>query len=532
MSVPSKRASFLASTGFEAASRTSVELGAYRPAQRSPDAALLERRELTDDRSRDMERNSGMVFSAADRKMDSVVGADARPQIKPNWRVLGITQEQAREFSKQAEAEWSAYANDPDHMLDAGRRMTFGMMARVLYWHQLIDGRSCNIPLWLPRYGASYATAFMPIDPRRLCNPDRQPDSRFFRGGQELDRYGAPVAYHVREQNPGDILSGGEHFYRWVRIPAFTRWGRRRFIHGFVPRQAEQTQGRSPLLSVMKKAKMFEKRDDLELQAAANAATFAMFIKSQVPSEALFRMMSEAPTGTEAMPEEMLANFMEFAADYYSRNSYLVNGTKVPHLLPNEEIGSIEHDRANADFVMSQQQWMRYFGWALGMPYEQISGDFSKSAYVGMQAAFGEAWKTVQAERIMFGVTTLTPMLDLFIEEAIATGRIQIPEGAPTYAEARGAWIGNTVWIGPGKISVDPLKAANAQRIRMESGASTLEMELAEDGIDPEDHLAQLGREEDERKRLGIPSIFPTVGSAHVVEPEPAPEPGYELGAN
>lgn len=520
------------STAYEAASRTSVELGAYNPPTRSPDAALLERRELVAARTRDMERNSGLVFSAVERKTDSVVGADSRPQIKPNWRALGITQEQARDFSQQAEAWWDVFANDPGHFIDAGRRMSFGQMARVLYWHWLVDGQSCNVPMWLPRFGSTFGTAFMPIDPRRLSNPDTRPDSRFMRGGQEIDRYGAPVAFHVREQNPGDILDASTSSNRWERIPAFTRWGRRRFIHGFVPRQAEQTQGRSPFLPVLKKVRMFEKRDDLELQAAANLAAFAMFIKSQVPSEALFQMMTEAPTGSETLPGEQVANFMEFAADYYGRNAYTVNGTKVAHLLPNEEIGSVSMERAGADFVVSQQQWMRYFGWALGMPYEQISGDFSKSAYVGIQAGFNEAWKTVMADRSMFGMSTLTPMLDLFMEEAIATGRVALPEGAPTYDEARAAWIGNTIWIGPGRGAVDPVKAANAQRIRMETGATTLEMELAEDGIDPEDHIAQLGREEDMRKAAGLPSIFPTVGASHVVEPETPEEPGYEPGGD
>jgi lambda family phage portal protein len=528
MSIPKMRAGWMASTGFEAASRTSVELGTYHPAQRSPDAALLESREKVDDRLRDQERNNGLVYTAVDRSLDTVVGADMRPQVKPNWRVLGIDQKVARDLSQQIEAHWSVYANDPDKMLDAGRRMTFGQMGRVLYWHWLVDGRNANIPMWLPRAGADYGTTFMLIDPRRLSNPDGKPDSKTLRGGIEIDRYGAPVAYHVKERNPGEIFAESND-WRWTRIPAFSRFGRRRFIHGFAQRQAEQTQGRSPLLAVMKKGKMFEKRDDLELQAAAHLASMGTYIKSEVPSDVLFRMLGEAPTGSEALPAEMVANFMEFARDYYAKTAYTINGISVPHLLPNEEIGTVESDRAGADFVASQQQWMRYFGWALGMPYEQISGDFSKSAYVGMQAAFNEAWKHTMADRTIFADQSLTPMFDLWLEEAVDDGHIILPAGIGDYRACRKALLDGLTWIGPGRGTVDPLKTANAKRVNLETGIETLEQQLAEQGIDPEDHIAQLAREEELRRDNKIPSVFKNAAPmADPNAPEAPAEPGYE----
>lgn len=526
MSIPKMRAGWMgSSTAFEAASRTSVELGSYHPAQRSPDAALLESREKVDDRLRDQERNNGLVYTAVDRSLDTVVGADMRPQVKPNWRVLGITQDAARDLSQQIEAHWSVYANDPDKMLDAGRRMTFGQIGRVLYWHWIVDGRNANVPMYLPRAGADYATTFMLIDPRRLSNPDGKADSKTLRGGVEIDRYGAPVAYNVKERNPGEIFAETND-YRWTRIPAFSRFGRRRFIHGFAQRQAEQTQGRSPLLSVLKKGKMFEKRDDLELQAAAHLASMATYIKSEVPSEALFRMLGEAPTGNESLPGEMVASFMEFARDYYAKTAYMVNGVSVPHLLPNEEIGTVESSRAGADFVNSQQSWQRYFGWALGMPYEQISGDFSKSAYVGMQAAFNEAWKHTMSERIIFADQSLTPMFDLWLEEAIDTGKIILPAPLGDYATCRKALLDGLTWIGPGRGTVDPLKTANAKRVNLETGIETLEMQLAESGTDPEDHIAQLGREEVLRKAAGLPSVF--ANAVPAADPNAPDEPGYQ----
>ena len=506
MTTPRMKASF-GGTAFDAGSRTSVELGAYRPNARSPDAAILGDRNLTDPRVRDMERNSGLVYAAVDRKIDGTVGASLRPQIKPNFRVLGITPEAARELGREMEAAWDVYANDPDFMCDAGRRLSLPAMARVEYWHWQVDGRAATVPLWLPRYGAEYGTTFMSIDPTRISNPHDKPDSRYLRGGVELDRYGAAVAYYVREQNPGDLLmADGKASFTWTRIPAYTRWGRRRMIYAFNQRQAEQSQGRSPLLAALKKTRMLEKRDDLELSAAAHLATFGMYVKSEVPSDALFSMMSQAPTGGEASAADAVADLMAFTAAYYDRNAYLLAGVAVPHLLPNEEIGTVSADRANSDFTASQRQWMTYFGWSLGLTYEQVSGDFSKSAYVGIKAGFAVADRSMKADRKMFAGQTQTPKLDLFLEEAFADGRIKVPAGAPSYEDARSAYL-CVEWIGPGPISIDPTKEANAAATNMETGRWTLEQVLAEDGIDAEDQIAQLGREAKLREAAGLPPL-------------------------
>jgi lambda family phage portal protein len=524
MTVPKKKAGLLGQTAFSAASLSSAEMGAYRPVLRSPDAALLQNRETLDSRVRDMERNSGLLYSLVDQKLNNVVGASLRPQVKPNWRALGITQEQARDLGRQIEAVWSMVESDPDFMADAGRRLSLAAMARVEYWHWLVDGRAATMPLWLPRYGSTFGTVFMPIDPTRVSNPDGQPDSRYLRGGIEIDRWGAATAYHVKERNPGDIYASANDF-GWTRVPAYTRWGRRRFIYGFAQRQAEQTQGRSPLLGVLKKIRMFEKRDDLELAAAIINATYATYVYSDLPSDQIFKALSEAPAGDAQDAGEAVLSYMETQAAYYRQNSVMVDGAVIPHLLPGEQIKAVEGARATSEFTQSQRQFMTNIGWALGLPYELASGDFSKSAYVGMQAAFQEAHKATVADRKLFCQQMMTPKLDLLVEEAIAAGMIEIPRGAPAYAAARGAYL-NVEWIGPGRAVVDPLKDANARKVNMMTGNLTLEQSLAEDGIDVEDQIAAIGREEELRDAAEIPSLWD--GPTTFDDPN-APDPaGYE----
>nr|VFJ60603.1 MAG: Phage portal protein, lambda family [Candidatus Kentron sp. FM]VFJ60852.1 MAG: Phage portal protein, lambda family [Candidatus Kentron sp. FM]VFK13117.1 MAG: Phage portal protein, lambda family [Candidatus Kentron sp. FM] len=63
---------------------------------------------------------------------------------------------------------------------------------------------------WLPDrggpYDKHYATAIQIIDPARLCNPNDLMDTDRLRAGVELDRHGAPRAYHIREAMQGDCF--------------------------------------------------------------------------------------------------------------------------------------------------------------------------------------------------------------------------------------------------------------------------------------------------------------------------------------
>nr|VFK68996.1 MAG: Phage portal protein, lambda family [Candidatus Kentron sp. UNK]VFK73770.1 MAG: Phage portal protein, lambda family [Candidatus Kentron sp. UNK] len=63
---------------------------------------------------------------------------------------------------------------------------------------------------WLPvrggPYDKHYATAIQIIDPARLCNPNDLMDTEHLRAGVELDRFGAPRAYHIRQALPSDCF--------------------------------------------------------------------------------------------------------------------------------------------------------------------------------------------------------------------------------------------------------------------------------------------------------------------------------------
>ncbi len=511
-----------AGASYDASSRSSVELGGWNPTLRSPDAALLPERKQLDARTRDLERNSGWAYAGVTRKLDNTLGANVRMQLQPDYAALGITKEEARTFSKQVEGEWRLYTRDMGRRCDAGKRLTFGGMARVLLWHWTVDGRCLAVPVNLPKRGARYATAFMLIDPVRLTNPRGQPNTWQMRDGIEIDQYNAPIAYNIRNQHPGDyLLTDPTNSYSWTRIPAETSWGRRRVVHAFDQRQAEQTNGISALIVAMKRLKMIETHADLRIQKAAIEATFAAFIKSSLPSEVLFKGLTEAPTGYQGDVDD-LALYTDFVADYHEKNQYKLNGARVGQLLPNESFEVVKSEGPGQDYEVAERAWLRYFCSIIDISYEQLSGDWSGVNYSTARALLSQVWKATQRLLDTFGDAVLTPMFLLWLEEAVMTGRVKLPAGAPDFYEATAAWC-NPIWTGPGAGYLDPKKERDAEVVGRNGGNLTLKDMLAEEGKDWEDHIDQLALEQDALKAAKLPIPQPSsVDGRQIIEPTDA----------
>jgi len=493
--VPLRKGAWLTSSSYAAASTSSVELGAWNPAGLSPDAAILEDRKAIDARAHDLVRNNEVAHSLIKRKVDNVLGPNVKLQVQVDYNALGITAEQGRELNKAIESEWALFTRDPARNCDAGQRLNFGMMARVLYRHWKVDGRCLTVPMWLPNRGGRYGTAFRLVDPQRLSNPYGKPNSSTLRDGIEINSYGAPVAYWIRNANPGDLLMVDlSKNFSWTRIMAVTAWGRKRVIHCFDQTQAEQTQGISHLAPVMTKMRMLGKRDELELQRAGINATYAAFIKSALPSDLMFKALTEAPDGADDDGLGAVEAYSLFQNQFYENRSYIFNGARVGHLLPGEEFQTVNPQGPGGDFETSQRVWLRGVAAAGGVTYEQLTYDYSQVNYSSARAASAEVKKDDQADLECFAEGALTPMVDCWLEEAIETGRIKLPRGAPSYYDMRAAYC-RLVWTSPGTAAIDPNKEANAGETLLSSGQYTLADYLAEDGRDPEDHFAQLAAE-------------------------------------
>ena len=275
---------------YDAADSFSDQLANWQPALWSPDNEINIYRDRIVSRARDLVRNDGWANGAVTRLLDNAVGANFRPIMKPDYRVLrmitgnkAFDASWAEEYGKALDGHWRTWSNDPGRYCDVERKLTVSQMLRLGFRHKLIDGDALAILQYrTDRLGPGrgrYATTVQIVDPDRLSNPQQNFDMPNVRGGVEIDADGAPVAYHIREAHIGDWWSGAKTM-TWQRIPRETDWGRPHVVHDFDHERGAQHRGNGILTPVIQRLKMLVKYDQSELEAAILNAIFAAYIES------------------------------------------------------------------------------------------------------------------------------------------------------------------------------------------------------------------------------------------------------------
>jgi capsid protein len=260
---------------YDGADWGSQELGGWNPWIQSPDAEINVYRDRMSARVRDLRRNDPWVSGAISRILDPTIGANYRFVSKPDYRALalyapGFDAVWAAEYRQALEALLRNYAADIGRYADLGQEMTLSQMFRVALGHKLVDGESVLVAHWRPdRIGpgaATWATCFQGIDPDRLSNPNQGPDTRYMRGGVELDDDQVHVAYHIRKAHQYDWYNSIESM-EWDRVERIDPDGWRRVYHDYDPDRFGQSRGVSVFAPVISKLKMLARLYGVKLQA-------------------------------------------------------------------------------------------------------------------------------------------------------------------------------------------------------------------------------------------------------------------------
>lgn len=498
---PMKRATSLVS--YDAADRNSQELSLFNPNMGSADSDYIQHRNTIVSRTRHLVQNSGWASSAVTRHLDSVIGIGFRPSVKPDYHALGLSKDWARQFAKEVEGRWRMFAEDPYCYIDVQRRKNFTDILRVAYREWLIAGEAIAVGLWLPgKPHGRCATTIQMMDSDLLSNPYDVPDSETMRGGVELDEYGGAIAYHFRQAHPAEFgMHSNFNAWTWERVSRETPWGRRRVIHAYEEHRPNQTRGISKFAPVVERFKMLDKYDKTELQAALLNAVLAAVIESPMDGELML----------DAMEDKTLDGYQKLRSEYHDEKRLHLNGTRVSTLFPGEELKLQAPTRPSTAFVEFERACLRNIAAAMGLTYEQMTADWSQVNYSSARAAMMEIWKTLGSDRTIFANQFATHIFLLWLEEEINAGKIVLPEGAPSFYEAPGAYA-KIKWLGTGRGYVDPEKEAKAANMRINTRISTLEDECAEQGKDHEEVLEQMAEELELMKKLGLP--FPDWAAA------------------
>ena len=491
-------------TPYTGASWYRKQLSNWLPIRASADAELLSDMNMLVARSRDLDRNNGVAAGAFQTIQDNTIGSGLRLSAWPDYRMVGRDSAWSQQWQQQVQSMWRGWAESTD--CDVAGKMTFGAMTQLVFRSLLQNGEALALPLWIER-ASQWKTCLQLIDTDRLSNPGNMTPTMCLRGGVQMDDYGKPVAYHIRKISNWPAMffpAIGGIAGEWECIPAETDWGRRRVIHIYQPDRVDQTRGKPILAPVIEQFRMLDAYQRSELQSAIVNALVAGVIETPLDPATLSEMVG-------ADPNAYLTNKNEYRVE-------LEGGTFIP-LYPGDKMTPFAPDRPAPQFAAFSEFVLRQIGVTLGVPYELLMKDFSKTNYSSARAALLESWRYFTTRRNWLSQFWCQPVYELWLEEAVNAGLIQAPDYyllQPYYTRAK--------WIGPGRGWIDPVKEATAAQIRLATGISTLEAECAEQGLDYIDVIDQRQIEQQQLKAAGLwQAPPPPKPMGFPAEPEEAP---------
>lgn len=474
------------------------QLAHWQPQSKSADQALLPVLESANARSDDLVRNHAMVNGGVQLHVDNIVGSLFRPSYRLNHKVLRMEEASARSFMKDAEQAFIEYGESPDCFIDAERKRTFTMLVRAAAAGHCHHGEVMAVSEWIDRPGDPFKTAIKLISPKRVSNPNGIMSSNRLRNGVVIDRHGCALGYHVREDSYSDHVELSQYSGKWKYVNRENKWGRSQFIHVFEPLEAGQTRGANLLLSAMEQMKSLSTLQNTKLQNAIIQSQIAAVIESELDSEQAFQLIS-GEGGVEQMQK-----WMSYMADYHNTANIRLNGSRVSHLVPGERIKPIFPAHLDNGFVDLEHSYLRWLSACTGMSAEQITRDFTKGSYSANRASLNESFRYTMGKRKVIASRVASHIFTNWLEEALHRKILVPPKSLFSFYERKHAWT-RCEWIGSGRLSIDGLKEVKEAILRIESGLSTYEKELALMGEDYQEVFEQQKREINERKAKGLP---------------------------
>ena len=457
----------------------------------------LERDRLVD-RSLDLSANDASIAGLVKSMGDNVVGTGYTPQSRVRADKLGLTEEQATEFQRSAEWAWTKWCREAD----AEQRWHFEDLVAILFRSAFLTGDGLVAPVWLPdtvmrQEGRKFSFSLQSLSSLRLKTPYDLGLNGNVVEGVELGDRRQPIGYWIQRYDTG--------YARWGRNSSdFTRYPARRsiwpgFFHFFAPGDPEEMRGRPALEPVIKFARDLGDFLDAELVSNIVTAAFAMWVETGDPYGAASNF--ETTTSQEDTSDTQ-------------RYQEIIPG-QIMYGKPGEKAAPINPNRPGQTFEAFVERILRAIGAAVGLPYEVVAKDFSKTNYSSARAALLEAWRVFKGWQAWLIRYFCQPVWQMVLLEATERRMITIPAGAPEFLEAIPEYT-DAFWIPPARGHVDPVKERKAEEIGLQNGTQTYASVIAEQGGDWELVFEQRARERKKAAELGIPDALDTKGKEQV----------------
>lgn len=431
----------------------------------------------------------------AENLATQAIGDGLTLSSKIDPEALGITPAEARKLSSDIERGFKAWAGNPREC-DLRGTHTLHQIAHSSFTSYLLTGESVAVMDWARYPGVSTATKVALLGSEQL---DRMKSGAIDGGrsdfmGVHFDRRGRVLGYWLREYTAGQQIQ--KPMPRLVS--AYNSWGRPVVLHLFDYKLPGQVRGMSPMVAAMTPAHEKNTLQEYALFAAMLGTSLAVTVESDLGPEA-----SMAKLSREGMP----GSLGEFAAE---REGWYGNGNKIAfgpgqvnHLAPGDKMKFNRSEAPNNTYAEFDKSLSRTAAKAAGSSYEDMSGDYSSTSFSASRMATWLPNRINLRRRKAIPERLYAAALECWLEEAIATGQVQVPDSAVPFWKARGAYCAGQ-FLGPPMVQPDPKKAAEADILEIENNLATLTQKLAERGIDFEEMIAQRKYEREALEAAGM----------------------------
>ena len=427
-------------------------------------------------RARWLVRNNGYAANAIEGWAANTVGDG----ISPNSSIAQASRKDA------VQRLWLAWTDDAD---SEGLTDFYGMQRRAAR-EVFMTGevflrfrpRRPEDGLVVPLQVQMLPSEMLPLNHNAVDN-----NGNIIRQGIEFDRVGRRVAFHFLRRHPGDSTDPGLSG-ETVRVPASE------VLHIIDPVEAGQLRGVSRFAPAIVKLFLLDQYDDAELDRKKVAAMYAMFVTSPAPDNPL------------APPDE----------------EYEVAPGQVVRLDPGEDVTVSAPADSGSTYEPFQYRTLLQISAALGIPYGYLSNDGAKGNFSNSRLSLIEFRRRVSAwQHSVMVFQMCRPVWARFMDTAVLSGALRLPG----YDRRRAEYLACN-WLPTKWDWVDPLKDANAEIAQIEAGLKSRTQAIAERGYDAEQVDAEIARERDRERRLGLdfrrpgsPAQAPGGGDPNAADP-------------
>lgn len=411
------------------------------------------------DRSRDLVRNNPWAAAGLDMLVSYQVGTG----LMPRSAIQGDTG--ANEAVDALWARWGVAA-------DVARRHDInGLMAQAART-RAESGESLVALVNLSSAEMRRRNTPVPLA-LQLLEPDHIDGAReeamtdgAVRQGVEIDLAGAPRAYWLLTEHPGDSGAFNLPKRSTLRVPAD------RMLHLYRQDRPGQVRGVPDLAPVLTRLRMLDEYEDASLQQALLQACVAAFVTSPAAAARGPLEGAEDGAGVDAAQRKTLAPGI------------------IERLLPGEAVEFLNPSSGGpfSEFVRHQ---LRAVAAGYGLTYDLLSGDLTQANYSSLRAGRLAFKRRLEQTQWLLLVPRLAqPIWDAFIRAAVVAGAL--PPRTDGYP---------VEWSVPRFEMVDPNKDTAAIISQLRAGLMTWGQAVGEMGYDPRrqaDEIAQWNATHDE----------------------------------